>query len=312
VLNGFAVTGEPMRDQICLRVYNETLKEETSDTCSLPGQGIEFFSVWDYKHDQNLTLFDEMPFDGILGLGPATTEIEDRHSFTQYLFGTGLITNHTLTFRHLPESGNSKEIEFGHFGHSSALVRYHIEDVQEHLRTMRVDVSSVMFGNFTFPTHYGVNITDPVSTPEDPKWMRLNLIIGSDPFITYETPYIEELNDFIDYMATHYPEVKISQAKNRFNHTTILGSTAKSTCDRANMKHHLQNFTFNTSHEHQFHIPSTSMLFDTYMGYPLGQCILSILIVYDPTFTQKALIIGDPFFNNFNISLKYDTHIMGI
>lgn len=81
-LKGFAVTGEAMRDRMCLRIYNETLKQETSDICSLPGLGIEFFSVWDYKHDQNLTLFNEMPFDGILGLGAPTTDKEYSHSFT--------------------------------------------------------------------------------------------------------------------------------------------------------------------------------------------------------------------------------------
>ena len=82
-----------------------------------------------------------MPYDGILGIGPTSNEIEDRQSFTKYLFNTGLITNHTMTFRHLPSNSNSREIEFGYFGHTSALVRFHMEAVHDNLNTMRIDVS---------------------------------------------------------------------------------------------------------------------------------------------------------------------------
>ena len=72
------------------------------------------------------------------------------------------------------------------------------------------------------------------------------------------------------------------------------------------------NFTFNTSSEHQFHIPAESMMWDTYLGFKVQDCIFSLLVVYDPNFTRKALLLGEPFFRNFNISLDFDNQILGI
>ena len=88
-----------------------------------------------------MSLFQEMPYDGILGIGPSSNPTQDKHSFSKYLFNSGLISNHTLTFRHLPIFNNAKEIEFGSFGHTSALVRFHIEQVNQDLNTMRIDVT---------------------------------------------------------------------------------------------------------------------------------------------------------------------------
>lgn len=142
--------------------------------------------------------------------------------------------------------------------------------------------------------------------------MRVNLILGSDPFITYETPYLEELDEFQTYMSYFYPDITLTRGQNKFNHTVLIGQTSGKSCSKVTLKNPFQNFTFNTSHVHQFHIPASSMLFDQYMGFPLGSCMFSILFVYDAGFTEKALLMGDPFFNNFNISLDYDTAVLGI
>lgn len=123
--NGFLVTGEAMKDFMCIRHVDSTSKNETIE-CASNLSRHEFLSVWDFKHDQNISYFDEMPYDGILGLGPFTNELEEKHSFIRYLFRMDQITNHTLQFRH-SLSGGSKQLEFGAFGHQSARVRYHIE-----------------------------------------------------------------------------------------------------------------------------------------------------------------------------------------
>lgn len=142
--------------------------------------------------------------------------------------------------------------------------------------------------------------------------MRMNFMLGSDPFITFETPYMEDLNEFQAYMNHFYPEIKIITNTNRFNHTIMLGVTGKAKCAHVGPKNPINNFTFNTSHEHQFHIPASSMLFDTHLGQPIGECMFTLLMVHDPGFTQKALLIGDPFFKNFNVSLDFDVNILGI
>jgi hypothetical protein len=88
----------------------------------------------------------------------------------------------------------TKEIAFGLFGHTSAKVKFKIEKVHDYLNTMRIDVSQVNLGNHSFPTHLG-NATNS-TTFEDPKWMRCNMILGEDPYLTIETPYIDELDSF--------------------------------------------------------------------------------------------------------------------
>lgn len=70
---GFIVMGEALRDEMCVREMDPLAKNETQ-LCSVPGQGIEFFSVWDFRHDVNVSYFDEMPYDGLLGIGPSTDE----------------------------------------------------------------------------------------------------------------------------------------------------------------------------------------------------------------------------------------------
>lgn len=84
-----------------------------------------------------------------------------------------------------------------------------------------------MFGNYSLPTHLRTNFTEnetvESTTPEDPKWMRVNMILGGDPFITFETPYIEDLNEFKDYMALYYPEITMTQTVNRRGQTIIIG-----------------------------------------------------------------------------------------
>jgi len=98
--DGFAITGEPLNDIMCLLQQDSVTKNITPSVCS--PNGVEFFSVWDYQHDQNMTLFQELPYDGLLGIGPSANPIQDQQSFTKTLFNSGLISNHSLTFRHVP------------------------------------------------------------------------------------------------------------------------------------------------------------------------------------------------------------------
>jgi len=71
---------------------------------------------------------------------------------------------------------------------------------------MRIDVSTAQLGNYTFPTSL-VNPTYNVTV--DPAWMRVNLILGSDPFITYETPILAELDEFQTFMGHFFPDFTI-------------------------------------------------------------------------------------------------------
>jgi hypothetical protein len=177
---------------------------------------------------------------------------------------------------------------------------------------MRFDVSQVSMGNYSFPTKLGgSNDTTNFSTPEDPHWMRVNMVLGNDPFLQLETPFEQDLWDFAIYMSEAYPEIKLYQTKNRYNHTVVFGSTKKRTCNQFISANPLQNFTFNTSHEHQFHIPASALLFDTHFGMAIGECLLSILLVQDPDFAQKSLFLGDPFFMNYNVSIDFDMTLIG-
>lgn len=142
--------------------------------------------------------------------------------------------------------------------------------------------------------------------------MRVNLILGSDPFIQFMTPFEQDLEEFDAYMFHTFPEIKFYETKSRYNHTVVFGTTKKRTCKDFTSASPMHNFTFNTSHEHQFHIPASSMLFDTHFGVNLGECLFTLLMVHDPGFTQKALMLGDPFFKNFNLSIDYDQKIMGL
>lgn len=142
---------------MCLYTVDPVHKNRTY-ICTEDGHPVEFFSVWDFNHDQNLSFFDEMPYDGLLGLGHPQNEIQERQSFTRYLYDHGNITNHTLTLRHIGEK--DKQIEFGHFNHPSSLIRYHVEQVHGNMSTMRFDVNEVLMGNYSFPTHLNnFNIT---------------------------------------------------------------------------------------------------------------------------------------------------------
>jgi hypothetical protein len=141
-----------------------------------------------------------------------------------------------------------------------------MEYVHENLKTMRIDVSEVKMGNYSFPTHLGTNATSNFSTPEDPHWMRVNLMLGSEPFIQFETPYPEDLDEYEAYMSHYYPEIKLSRTRNNFNRSVIFGLTRKASCNHVTFANPLQNFTFNTSHEHQFHIPAQGLLFDSHFG----------------------------------------------
>jgi hypothetical protein len=153
-----------------------------------------------------------------------------------------------------------KQIEFGTFGHSSAKVRLHIEKVHEYLNTLRFDVSSLNLGNHSFPTQLGnsssnsSNFTNSSTPTSDPKWMRSNLILGGDPYITFETPYMEDIDDFLLYMNVTYPEIKMLKQRMMNNQTIILGISQKRRCIDVKLARPMANFTFNTSKEHQFHI----------------------------------------------------------
>lgn len=62
---------------------------------------------------------------------------------------------------------------------------------------MRIDINDVRFTNFTFPT--------ASSTSIDLTWMRANWILGGDPYLTYETNVLEELNSYSIYMNKTFP-----------------------------------------------------------------------------------------------------------
>lgn len=301
--SGFVVSGDALQDQLCFYTVDPVHKER-SYQCTEDGHPVEFFAVEDFSHDQNLSFFDEMPYDGLLGLGQPVDDVQQRQSFTRYLYDHGHIANHTVTLRHTDKG--DKQLEFGHFNHPSPLVRYHIEQVHGNMSTMRFDVNEVLMGNYSFPTHLEQNISANASIAEDPHWMRVNLILGSDPFIQFMTPFEQDLHEFDAYMQFTFPEIKFYETKNRYNHTVVFGTTKKRTCKDFTSASPMHNFTFNTSHEHQFHIPASSMLFDTHFGINLGECLFSLLMVHDPGFTQKSLMLGDPFFKNFNLSLDYD------
>jgi hypothetical protein len=55
-------------------------------------------------------------------------------------------------------------------------------------------------------------------------------------------------------------------------------------CNAKKTKLPVGNFTFNTSKEHQLHIPSQKLFFDSYQGNDLKKCYLSLMLVYDPKF----------------------------
>jgi hypothetical protein len=55
---------------------------------------------------------------------------------------------------------------------------------------MRIDINDVRFTNFTFPTNSSIS-SDPSQT-----WMIANWIMGGDPYLTYETNVLEELDRY--------------------------------------------------------------------------------------------------------------------
>lgn len=156
----------------------------------------------------------------MLGLGPPSSDLESTHSFTNYLFRNGFIQNHTLQFKHL--SSGLKQIEIGDFGHASARVKYHIEPVHEYLNTMRIDASDVMLGNYSF-----LPMVSVFNETAEKEWMRVNLILGGDPFMTFETPHREDLNDYISFMNMTHPEIKLrlTYSANK-DQIVVMGTTA--------------------------------------------------------------------------------------
>lgn len=54
------------------------------------------------------------------------------------------------------------------------------------------------------------------------------------------------------------------------------------------------------------------MMWDTYLGHNIRQCLFSLVLVHDPVFTYKALLLGEPFFHNYNVSLDFDNHLLGL
>ena len=48
------------------------------------------------------------------------------------------------------------------------------------------------------------------------------------------------------------------------------------------------------------------------MGQELGICLFGVMMVHDNKFTHKNLLLGDPFFEHFNVSIDYDAKILGI
>jgi hypothetical protein len=119
------------------------------------------------------------------------------------------------------------------------------------MSTMRFDVNEVLMGNYSFPTHLNqFNATGNETERQDPHWMRVNLILGSDPFIQFMTPFESDLDEFDAYMFHTFPEIKFYETKNRYNHTVVFGTTKKRTCKDFTSASPMHNFTFNTSHEH--------------------------------------------------------------
>jgi len=213
-----------------------------------------------------------------------------------------------LTLRKL--FNGEKELVFGLFGHTSAKVRYKVEKVHDYLKTLRFDVSQLNLGNHSFPTHLG-NISNS-STVEDPKWMRANMILGGEPYLTIETPYLEELDSLHEYINATYPEIRILRQKMSNGQNMLMGIINKRKCSDVKLKNPMANFTFNTSREHQFHINASSMIFDRHMNQDLGMCIFGILMLQDHKFTHKNLLLGTPFFEHFNVSLDFSQGILGI
>ena len=56
---------------------------------------------------------------------------------------------------------------------------------------MRIDINDVRFSNFTFPTQ-----STSATSSSDLTWMRANWIMGGDPYLTFETNALEDLNSY--------------------------------------------------------------------------------------------------------------------
>ena len=120
--------------------------------------------------------------------------------------------------------------------------------MHDSLNTMRIDVSQINLGNHSFPTHLG-NATNS-TTFEDPKWMRCNMILGEDPYLTIETPYVDDLDSFQAYLNKTYPEIKVLRQQMSSGQRVLIGMTNKRKCSDLKLVNPMANFTFNTSREH--------------------------------------------------------------
>jgi hypothetical protein len=73
----------------------------------------------------------------------------------------------------------SKHLEFGAFGHSSARVRYHIENVNNYMNTLRFEISELKLGSF-FLSNLQANQTN-----KNLDLIRVNMILGGEPYVIY-------------------------------------------------------------------------------------------------------------------------------
>lgn len=93
------------------------------------------------------------------------------------------------------------------------------------------------------------------------------MILGGEPYVLYQTNNTLDLDEYEFYMKETFPEIKLLRQVNSLGRIVIVGDGQVQSCKDLRLKNPMANLTFNTSAEHQFHIPGASMLWDTYQGF---------------------------------------------
>jgi hypothetical protein len=177
---------------------------------------------------------------------------------------------------------------------------------------MRIVASDINLGNFSFLSkkNNSNGTADNTTGQTEEDWVRVNWILGGEPYLTFETNEKKDLDDYQAYMSQSFPELKFNRISNGKNRTTLIGTSEKTKCNE--LMPPGVNFTFNTSKEHQFHISPRNLMFDSYMNMNMEHCVWAVIMVHDPIYEQKALLMGEPFFKTFNVSIDYDNQVVGI
>ena len=76
------------------------------------------------------------------------------------------------------------------------------------------------------------------------------MILGEDPYLTIETPYIDELDSFHAYLNKTHPEIRVLRQLMSSGSRVLIGMTNKRKCSDVKLSNQMANFTFNTSREH--------------------------------------------------------------